>query len=143
MLRAVFAAESKKGDKALAKAAALAEAQFKLAKAEADLVKADAKKLKAAQDAVAAAQKIGGDIHVLVAGADCSAAAQQAASLDGVSLVKVADAAHYQAQTAENLTALVVAQAAGGLGLVGGLQDQLLEGLNESGVRGVHGVLRA
>jgi hypothetical protein len=61
MLRAAFAAESKKGDKALAKAAALAEAQFKLAKAEADLAaldaKADAKKRKAAQDAVAAAQK--------------------------------------------------------------------------------------
>ena len=61
MLRAVFAAESKKGDKALAKAAALAEARFKLAKAEADLAaldpKADAKKHKAAQDALAAAQK--------------------------------------------------------------------------------------
>ena len=74
----------------------------------------DHQSLKAATlNTVAAAQKIGGDIHVLVAGADCSAAAQQAASLDGVSLVKVADAAHYQAQTAENLTALVVAQAAG------------------------------
>jgi hypothetical protein len=61
MLRAAFAAESKKGDQALAKAAALAEAQFKLAKAEADLAaldaKADAKKLKAAQTAVEAAQK--------------------------------------------------------------------------------------
>ncbi|MBK8037589.1 MAG: PSD1 domain-containing protein [Verrucomicrobiaceae bacterium] len=61
MLRAAFAAESKKGGQALAKAAALAEAQFKLAKAEADLAaldaKADAKKLKAAKDAVAAAQK--------------------------------------------------------------------------------------
>lgn len=57
MLRAVFVAECQKGDKALAKAAALAEAQFKLAKAEADLTKADAKKLKAAKEAVAAAQK--------------------------------------------------------------------------------------
>lgn len=61
MLRAVFAAESKKGDKTLAKAAALAEAHFKLAKAEADLAalddQADTKKRKAAQDAVAAAQK--------------------------------------------------------------------------------------
>ena len=62
---------------------------------------------------VAAAQKIGGDIHVLVAGADCAAAAQQAAQLQGVATVKVADAAHYAAQTAENLTALVIAQAAG------------------------------
>ncbi len=74
----------------------------------------DHQSLKAATlNTVAAAQKIGGDIHVLVAGSNCTAAAQEAATLDGVSLVKVADAAHYQAQTAENLTALVVAQAAG------------------------------
>ena len=70
--------------------------------------------LKAATlNTVAAAQKIGGDIHVLVAGANCAAAAQQAASLQGVATVKVADAAHYDAQTAENLTALVIANAAG------------------------------
>ena len=70
--------------------------------------------LKAATlNTVAAAQKIGGDIHVLVAGAGCAAAAQAAAALQGVALVKVADAAHYQAQTAENLTALVLANAAG------------------------------
>ncbi len=70
--------------------------------------------LKAATlNTVAAAQKIGGDIHVLVAGANCAAAAQQAAQLQGVAAVKVADAAHYAAQTAENLTALVVANAAG------------------------------
>ena len=70
--------------------------------------------LKAATlNTIAAARKIGGDIHVLVAGTGCSAAAQQAAGLQGVSKVKVADAAHYQSQTAENLTALVIAQAAG------------------------------
>ena len=70
--------------------------------------------LKAATlNTVAAAQKIGGDIHLLVAGTNCNAAAQEAASLNGVSLVKVADAAHYQSQTAENLTALVLANAAG------------------------------
>ena len=70
--------------------------------------------LKAATlNTVAAAQKIGGEIHVLVAGAGCAAAAQQAAALQGVAKVKVADAAHYDAQTAENLTALVVANAAG------------------------------
>jgi len=74
----------------------------------------DQHSLKAATlNTVAAAQKIGGDIHVLVAGANCSAAAQQAASLDGVSTVKLADAAHYQDQGAENLTALVLAQASG------------------------------
>jgi electron transfer flavoprotein alpha subunit len=74
----------------------------------------DHRQLKAATlNTVAAAQKIGGDIHVLIAGTNCSAAAQQAATLDGVSLVKVADAAHYQDQSAENLTALVMANAAG------------------------------
>ncbi len=70
--------------------------------------------LKAATlNTVAAAQKIGGDIHVLVAGANCAAAAQQAAALAGVVAVKVADAAQYADQTAENLTALVIANAAG------------------------------
>ena len=70
--------------------------------------------LKAATlNTVAAAAKIGGDIHVLVAGSNCAAAAQAAAGLQGVSAVKVADAAHYQSQTAENLTALVIANASG------------------------------
>ena len=65
--------------------------------------------LKAATlNTVAAAAKIGGDIHVLVAGTDCQAAAQAAARLQGVSKVKVADAAHYRDQTAENLTALIL-----------------------------------
>ena len=74
----------------------------------------DHQSLKAATlNTVAAAQKIGGDIHVLVAGAGCQAAAQAAAQLQGVAAVKVADAAHYQSQTAENLTALVVANAGG------------------------------
>ncbi|RIX49172.1 MAG: electron transfer flavoprotein subunit alpha/FixB family protein [Rhodocyclales bacterium GT-UBC] len=70
--------------------------------------------LKAATlNTIAAAAQIGGDIHVLVAGSNCNAAAQAAAQLQGVAKVKVADAAHYQSQTAENLTALVIAQAAG------------------------------
>ena len=73
----------------------------------------DHQSLKAATlNTVTAASKIGGDIHVLVAGTNCSAAAQQAAGLQGVTSVKVADAAHYQNQTAENLTALVISQAA-------------------------------
>src|ERR1035437_7288021 len=62
---------------------------------------------------VAAAQKIGGEIHVLVAGSNCSAAAAAAAKIAGVAKVKVADAAHYADQTAENVAALVVANAAG------------------------------
>ncbi|MDP3540108.1 MAG: electron transfer flavoprotein subunit alpha/FixB family protein [Azonexus sp.] len=74
----------------------------------------DHQQLKAATlNTVAAAQKIGGEVHVLVAGSNCQAAAQAAAQLQGVAKVKVADAAHYQSQTAENLTALVVANAAG------------------------------
>ena len=74
----------------------------------------DHQQLKAATlNTVTAAQKIGGDIHILVAGSNCNAAAQQAASLQGITTVKVADAAHYQNQTAENLTALVIANAAG------------------------------
>ena len=74
----------------------------------------DQQSLKAATlNTVTAAQKIGGDIHVLVAGSNCQAAAEQAATLQGVTTVKIADAAHYQNQTAENLTALVIAHAAG------------------------------
>jgi len=49
----------------------------------------------------------------VVAGAGCAAAARQAAALPGVARVKVADAAHYEAHTAENLAALVIANAAG------------------------------
>jgi len=57
---------------------------------------------------VAAASKIGGDIHVLVAGFQCAAAAAEAANLVGVTKVLVADAACYQHQLAENVAALVV-----------------------------------
>ena len=60
---------------------------------------------------ISAAQKIGGDIHVLVAGSGCGAAAEAAAKIAGVAKVRVADAAHYGDQTAENLAALVVAHA--------------------------------
>jgi electron transfer flavoprotein alpha subunit len=50
---------------------------------------------------------------VLVAGHGCSAAAAAAAQVAGVSQVLHADATHYGDQGAENLAALVVAQAAG------------------------------
>ena len=60
---------------------------------------------------ITAAQKIGGDIHVLVAGSGCGAAAEAAAKIAGVAKVRVADAAHYGDHTAENLAALVVAHA--------------------------------
>lgn len=68
--------------------------------------------LKAATlNTIAAALRIGRDVHVLVAGAACNGAAQQASQYQGVSAVKVADAAHYQSQTAENLAVLIVAHA--------------------------------
>ncbi|MFZ5722802.1 MAG: electron transfer flavoprotein subunit alpha/FixB family protein [Pseudomonadota bacterium] len=56
---------------------------------------------------VTAAQKIGGDIHVLVAGKGCGAAAQAAAKIAGVSKVLVADDAAYEHQLAENMSKLV------------------------------------
>ena len=59
-------------------------------------------------NAVAAAQKIGGEIHILVAGSACSAAASAAAQVAGVSKVLVADAAHYAAGLPENLAPLLV-----------------------------------
>ncbi|AYA64614.1 electron transfer flavoprotein subunit alpha/FixB family protein [Alteromonas sp. RKMC-009] len=59
-----------------------------------------------------AASKLSGDIHVLVAGEDCNAVAEQAAALSGVSLVKCADSTHYAHQMAESVSALVVSLAA-------------------------------
>ncbi|MCU1716710.1 electron transfer flavoprotein subunit alpha/FixB family protein [Pseudomonas sp. 5P_3.1_Bac2] len=56
---------------------------------------------------VAAAQKIGGDIHVLVAGAGCAAAAEAAAKIAGVSKVLVADNAAFANQLPENVAPLV------------------------------------
>lgn len=59
-------------------------------------------------NAVAAAAKLGGEIHLLVAGSGCDGAAQAASRVDGVAKVRVADAPHYADQLAENLAALVV-----------------------------------
>jgi electron transfer flavoprotein alpha subunit len=64
-------------------------------------------------NAVAAAAKIGGDIHVLVAGGNCAAAAQAASQIAGVSKVLVADAAYFADALAENVAAQVVALAGG------------------------------
>jgi electron transfer flavoprotein alpha subunit len=62
---------------------------------------------------IAAAQAIGGDIDLLVAGSGCGAAAEAAARLAGVAKVRVADAAAYADQGAENLAELIIANAAG------------------------------
>ncbi len=74
----------------------------------------DHNSLKAATlNAVTAATKIGGgEIHLLVTGSACSAAATAAARVAGVSKVLVVDAPHYADQSPENLAALVVAHAA-------------------------------
>ena len=56
---------------------------------------------------VAAAAKIGGDIHVLVAGAGVGAVAEAAAKIAGVAKVLVADNAAYAHQLPENVVPLV------------------------------------
>jgi electron transfer flavoprotein alpha subunit len=56
---------------------------------------------------VAAAQKIGGDITVLVAGQDVAGAADAAAKIAGVGKVLVADNAAYAHQLAENMGLLI------------------------------------
>jgi electron transfer flavoprotein alpha subunit len=58
-----------------------------------------------------AAQAVGGDIHVLVAGAGCGAIGESAAQIEGVSKVLVADDAAYANQLPENLAPLIAEQA--------------------------------
>ena len=59
-------------------------------------------------NAVAAAQAIGGDIHVLVAGSAAKPVAEAAAHVAGVAKVLLADDAAYEHLLAEDLAALVV-----------------------------------
>lgn len=61
---------------------------------------------------VTAAQAIGGDITILVAGAGCAAVADQSAAVAGVAKVLCADNAAYEHQLAENVSALVAKVAA-------------------------------
>ncbi len=58
-------------------------------------------------NAVAAANALGGDIDILVAGANCGAAADAAAQVSGVAKVICADNAAYKYQLAENVSLLV------------------------------------
>ncbi|WP_415749434.1 electron transfer flavoprotein subunit alpha/FixB family protein [Caballeronia sp. J97] len=62
---------------------------------------------------IAAAERIGGDIHILIAGANARAAAEQAASIPLVSKVLLADAPHLEGQLAENVEATILAIANG------------------------------
>ncbi|MFG6666636.1 electron transfer flavoprotein subunit alpha/FixB family protein [Halomonas sp. HNIBRBA4712] len=63
--------------------------------------------LDATAHVVAAAREIGGDIDVLVAGEGVQAAADEAAKLDGVTRVRLADHSVYAHQLAEPLGALL------------------------------------
>jgi len=63
----------------------------------------------ATRNAVTAAQRIGGAVHVLVAGADIGAIAESAAKISGVERVLRAEAAYLAKPTAENVAATAVA----------------------------------
>jgi electron transfer flavoprotein alpha subunit len=70
----------------------------------------DDQSIKAATlNTVAAAQKIGGDVHVLVAGHNAQAAADAAAKIAGVAKVLLADAPQLEQGLAENVEATVLA----------------------------------
>jgi electron transfer flavoprotein alpha subunit len=76
------------------------------------LAEHDNKSLKdSTNKALTAAKALGGDVHVLVAGKDCKAAADAAAKLDGVAKVLVADSPAYEHAVAEPLAALIVSLA--------------------------------
>ncbi|WP_286236893.1 electron transfer flavoprotein subunit alpha/FixB family protein [Neptuniibacter halophilus] len=62
---------------------------------------------------LAAAQAIGGEIHLLVAGSDCQAVADAAVQVEGVSKVLLADNPAYEHQLAENVGKLMLTVAAG------------------------------
>ena len=68
---------------------------------------------KASLSTVAAAQKIGGEIHLLVAGHNCAEAAKAAAAVAGVAKVLHADAPQLDDEIAENVAALMVSLAKG------------------------------
>jgi electron transfer flavoprotein alpha subunit len=58
--------------------------------------------------AMSAAKALGGDVHVLIAGANCGAAAEAAAKLEGAAKVLVADAPQLGNGLAEELAGLIV-----------------------------------
>ena len=76
------------------------------------LAEHDNKSLKdATAKALTAAKALGADVHILVAGHQCKAAADAAAKLDGVKKVLLADAAPYEHMLAEPTAALLVSLA--------------------------------
>lgn len=76
------------------------------------LAEHDNKSLKdSTNKALTAAKQMGGDVHVLVAGASAKGVADAAAKLDGVAKVLLADAPAYEHALAEPLAALIVSLA--------------------------------
>jgi electron transfer flavoprotein alpha subunit len=72
----------------------------------------DNKTLKdATNKTLTAAKALGGEVHVLIAGKNCKAAAEVAAKLNGVTKVLLADATLYEHAVAEPLAALIVSLA--------------------------------
>ena len=61
----------------------------------------------ATHKALSAASQIGGGVHILVAGDQCSGVGEHAAKLDGVDKVLVAEAPHLANQLAEEMAALI------------------------------------
>lgn len=73
------------------------------------LVEHDNAEIKGATlNTIAAAQALGGDVHLLVAGSGSGAVAETAAKIAGVAKVLHADSAEYEAGLAENLAPLMV-----------------------------------
>ena len=60
---------------------------------------------------VTAAKALGGDVHVLVAGANCRGVAEAAAKIDGVAKVLLADNPSFEHMLAEPVAALIVSLA--------------------------------
>jgi electron transfer flavoprotein alpha subunit len=76
------------------------------------LAEHDNKSLKdATAKALTAAKALGADVHILVAGHNCQAAADAAAKLDGVKKVLLADAPAYEHMLAEPTAAVIVSLA--------------------------------
>ena len=68
----------------------------------------DNKELKVStQNTINAASKLDNDIHVLVAGAECSVVAEEAASCEGVTKVLYVDSKEYENFLAENIATLI------------------------------------
>lgn len=60
---------------------------------------------------VTAAKKIGGDIHILVAGHECKNVAQSSAKIDGITKVITADSENLKHPLAEEITPIIVSLA--------------------------------